>query len=80
MLSCVITVVGRLHAYVVPDWFDSVELRAIRWQQTKVEAVPVRGKPLPHFRCFMIRSIVVNQKHFLTAIARGESVQKLHIA
>ena len=79
-LGCVVAVVRRLHPDMMPDRFDGVELRAIRWEQAKVETVPLTGQPLPYFGRLMISRVIMDQKHFLSAIASGESVQELCVA
>src|SRR5512137_682713 len=74
-----IAVVGRLHPDVMPQRFDGIELRTVRRQQTKVEAMSVSREPLPHLGCFVVRRIVMDEEDFLLAVSLGYGCQEHRI-
>ena len=56
-----VTIVRRLHARVMPDPFDGVELRGIGRKQVDFQSAAVRAEPFVDFGLLMVGSIILDQ-------------------
>ena len=59
--SVEVMIVRGLHARVMPDPFDGVELRGIGGKQVDFQAAAVRAEPLIDFGLLVVGSVVLNQ-------------------
>jgi hypothetical protein len=62
-----------MYPYVMPHWFNGIELGTVRRQQAKVETMPVTGEPLLDFRSFMVRRVIMNEEDLLFPVSFGYS-------
>src|SRR5512145_1928817 len=68
-----------MHPHIVPYRFNGIELRTLRRQQTKVEAMPVIREPLLDFGSLVVRRIVMNKEDFLLAVTLCDGTEKHRI-
>lgn len=69
-----------MHPHIVPYRFNGIELRTVRRQQTKVEAMPVVREPLLDFGSLVVRRIVMDKEDLLSAVALCYGTEKHRIA
>jgi len=77
-----IAIVSGVHPDVVPNRFDGIVFRAVRWQRAKMKAMSVTREPLLHLGSGVVRGVVVNEEDLLFAVAlcHGREKHRVRIA
>lgn len=63
-----VSIMGPREADMVPETFDRVELRGIRWEIVDSEPGSILLKPPPHVLILMIGSIILDEEGFAREI------------